>query len=118
MVATSSFVAACSLFALSFATPIGNTAADSVMARGAYIMFGGDGTVARGWPSRKSWLSFRDAWEANLETIQNSCQVEGWGENNSDAETQTIKDSITKESQASGIPKVSNHSEPTKCRHS
>lgn len=62
MVATSSFLATCSLFALSFATPIGKTAADSVVARGAYVMFGGDGTVAKGWPSRKSWLSFRNAW--------------------------------------------------------
>jgi hypothetical protein len=62
MVATSSFLAACNLFALSFASPVGKTAAGSVVARGAYVMFGGDGTVAKGWPSRKSWLSFRDAW--------------------------------------------------------
>lgn len=48
--------------------------------------------------------------KANLETIQNSCQVEGWGENNSDAETQAIKDSIVNESKSSGIPKVGNSS--------
>ena len=44
--------------------------------------------------------------EANLKTIKSSCQVEGWGENNSDAETQAIKDSIIAESDTSGIPKV------------
>ena len=58
----SSFLAACSLFSLSLATPIRKIAADPVVARDAYIMFGGDGTVASGWPSRKSWLSFSDAW--------------------------------------------------------
>ena len=46
--------------------------------------------------------------KANLDTIQNSCQVEGWGDNNSDAETQAIKDSIISESKSSGIPKVGN----------
>ncbi|KAH6612106.1 hypothetical protein C7974DRAFT_91334 [Boeremia exigua] len=106
MVATTSFVAACSIFALSFAAPISkNVAIQSVAARGAYIMFGGDGSQATGWPSRKSWLSFDSAWEANLETIKNSCQVEGWGENNSDAEMKALKDSIIGESNASGIPK-------------
>ncbi|KAF2626401.1 hypothetical protein BU25DRAFT_325653, partial [Macroventuria anomochaeta] len=77
----------------------------AMVARDAYIMFGGDGTMATGWPSRELWLSFSDAWDANLKIIQNSCQVEGWGENNSDAEIQAIKDSITGESKASGIPK-------------
>ncbi|KAJ4986791.1 hypothetical protein SVAN01_07718 [Stagonosporopsis vannaccii] len=105
MVATTPFVAACSLLVLSFAAPIRNVAERAVTARGAYIMFGGDGTMNTGWPSRKTWLSFEDAWKANLKTIQNSCQVEGWGDNNSDAETQAIKDSIVAESDASGIPK-------------
>ncbi|KAF9694244.1 hypothetical protein EKO04_007773 [Ascochyta lentis] len=106
MVTSTSFIAACSIFALSFAAPIrNNVVTRALVARDAYIMFGGDGTMATGWPSRKSWLNFDDAWEANLKTIQNSCQVEGWGENNSNAETQAIKDSITSESSATGIPK-------------
>ena len=63
MVTTTSFVAACSILALSFAAPIrNNVATRAVTERGAYIMFGGDGTLATGWPSRKSWLSFDDAW--------------------------------------------------------
>lgn len=44
--------------------------------------------------------------EANLDTIQNSCQVEGWGENNSEDEIQAIKDSISGESDSTGIPRV------------
>ncbi|KAJ8107789.1 hypothetical protein OPT61_g8621 [Boeremia exigua] len=107
MVATTSFFTACSIFALSLAAPISkHVATRSVVPRGAYVMFGGDGTRAAGWPSQKSWLSFDDAWEANLETVQNSCEVEGWGVNNSDAEMQALKDSIIGESKASGIPKV------------
>jgi chaperone required for assembly of F1-ATPase len=43
---------------------------------------------------------------ANLQTIQQSCQVERWGENNSDTETQAIKKSIIDESDATGIPRV------------
>jgi hypothetical protein len=50
--------------------------------------------------------------KANLDTIQNSCQAEGWGPNNSDAETQAIKDSIIGESKSSGIPKVGNFPRP------
>lgn len=84
-------------------------------------MFGGDGTTANGWPRREQWLSWDDAWyvfvscgcitltacrKANLDTIQNSCEVEGWGQRNSDAETQAIKDSIVAESKLSGMPKV------------
>ncbi|KAF2996688.1 hypothetical protein E8E13_004729 [Curvularia kusanoi] len=106
MVVTASFVAACSLFALSFAAPIHHTDPDrAINARGTYVMFGGDGSMADGWPARKSWMSWDKAWKANLETIQSSCQVGGWGDNNSDAETQAIKDSIIAESKSSGIPK-------------
>ncbi|KAF1361116.1 hypothetical protein EJ07DRAFT_90490, partial [Lizonia empirigonia] len=82
-----------------------NAVTRTMVARDSYIMFGGDGTMATGWPSRKLWLSFDDAWEANLDTIQNSCQVEGWGENNSEDEIQAIKDSITGESNSTGIPR-------------
>lgn len=63
MVTSTSFVAACSIFALSCAAPIRhNVATHAKVARGTYVMFGGDGTTATGWPSRESWLSFDDAW--------------------------------------------------------
>ena len=45
--------------------------------------------------------------------MRNSCQVEGWGENNSDAEMQAIKDSIVAESKAANIPKVQPQSPTT-----
>ncbi|KAF3037645.1 hypothetical protein E8E12_005551 [Didymella heteroderae] len=104
MVSNSSFIAVCSIFALSFAAPVRNVAARAIVARDTYIMFGGDGSTATGWPSRSQWLSWDKAWKANLETIQHSCQAGGWGENNSYAETQAIKDSIIDESKTSGIP--------------
>jgi hypothetical protein len=63
MVASTSFFAACSIFALSFAAPVHrNVLPPALVTRGSYIMFGGDGTTATGWPSRKTWLSFDDAW--------------------------------------------------------
>ena len=46
--------------------------------------------------------------KANLYTIQNSCQTLGWGVNNSDDETQAIKNSIIEESKSSGMPEVCN----------
>lgn len=67
MVSSPVFVAACSLFALSFAAPVRtNVVSRSMVARDAYIMFGGDGTTTTGWPSRKSWLNFEDAWYVSL----------------------------------------------------
>lgn len=62
MVATTSVIAACSIFALSLAAPLRNAAFRAIVARDTYIMFGGDGTMATGWPSRKQWLSWDDAW--------------------------------------------------------
>lgn len=63
MLTSTSFVAALSIFTLSFAAPIRNVVSThTLLARNVYIMFGGDGSLATGWPSRKSWLSFDDAW--------------------------------------------------------
>ncbi|OAL47883.1 hypothetical protein IQ07DRAFT_601920 [Pyrenochaeta sp. DS3sAY3a] len=68
-------------------------------------MFGGDGTMDAGWPTRKQWMPFEQAWNANFKIIQQSCENHGWGKNNDDTEMQAIKDSIKQESSASGIPK-------------
>jgi hypothetical protein len=42
---------------------------------------------------------------ANQDFIKGSCKHNGWGDNNNDAETQAIKDSIESESEVSGVPK-------------
>jgi hypothetical protein len=42
---------------------------------------------------------------ANENFIKSSCKHNGWGDNNSDAETQAIKDSIESESEGSGVPR-------------
>ena len=63
MFTSTSLVAASSIFALSFAAPTRNNATTHVMvARASYVMYGGDGSMAAGWPSQNSWLSFEDAW--------------------------------------------------------
>ncbi|KAG9192605.1 hypothetical protein G6011_11339 [Alternaria panax] len=73
--------------------------------RAAYVTFGGDGSMLAGWPKQKEWMSFDDAWSANQNFIKGSCKHNGWSDNNSDAETQAIKDSIQTESHNSGVPK-------------
>lgn len=42
--------------------------------------------------------------EANQDFIKVSCKHDGWGDNNSDAGTQAIRDSIKTESETSGVP--------------
>ncbi len=64
MFGTTLTLAAGSLFALSFAAPVRNRAAiaNPVVARSAQIMFGGDGSVADGWPTQSQWMPFAQAW--------------------------------------------------------
>ncbi|KAI4662440.1 uncharacterized protein J4E79_004730 [Alternaria viburni] len=106
MLPTSIF-AASSFIAFGTAFPLYSRVATSttLAPRAAYTTFGGDGSTAAGWPRQSEWKSFEDAWASNQDTIRGSCENHGWGDNNSDAETQAIKDSIESESVASGVPK-------------
>ncbi|KAI4943689.1 hypothetical protein J4E86_009654 [Alternaria arbusti] len=106
MLPTSIF-AASSFIAFGYAFPLYSRVATSttLAPRAAYITFGGDGSAAAGWPKQSEWKSFEDAWASNQDTIKTSCENHGWGDNNSDAETQAVKDSIESESVASGVPK-------------
>ena len=57
-------------------------------------------------PSRQEYVIYLHISRAsNQDTIKGSCENHGWGDNNSDAETQAVKDSIESESAASGVPK-------------
>ncbi|KAF1946895.1 hypothetical protein EJ02DRAFT_298564, partial [Clathrospora elynae] len=70
-----------------------------------YVNFGGDGSMAAGWPKQDEWMPFDEAWAANLNHLQNSCRNNGWAENNDESELQAIKSSIVAESTSSQIPK-------------
>lgn len=62
---TATSVAASQLFALALGAPLLQNpakAARSLEERSAYKVFGGDGTVAQGWPQESEWKSFDDMW--------------------------------------------------------
>jgi hypothetical protein len=63
-------VAASSMFALSYAFPLfsfSNSAIPNTLAvRDTYTTFGGDGSMAAGWPHQNEWLPFDKAWYAYL----------------------------------------------------
>ncbi|CAO2652830.1 Nn.00g022410.m01.CDS01 [Neocucurbitaria sp. VM-36] len=107
MCGTTFLFAAGSVFALSFAAPLRlkTIFLGDLVARDTYVMFGGDGSADAGWPTRSDWMPFEEAWDANLQYVQNSCKDHGWGQDNEETETQAIKDSIEGESETSGIPK-------------
>ncbi|CAG5149603.1 uncharacterized protein ALTATR162_LOCUS2405 [Alternaria atra] len=101
-----SILTASSFIALGHAVPLHfHVATSTTLApRAAYVTFGGDGSMSAGWPKQTEWMSFDDAWEANQDFIKVSCKHDGWGDNNSDAGTQAIRDSIKTESETSGVP--------------
>ncbi|CAN9086399.1 unnamed protein product [Alternaria alternata] len=101
ILATSSFIALGYAFPHHF-----HVARSTALApRADYITFGGDGSMSAGWPKQTEWMSFDDAWNANQDFIKGSCKHNGWGDNNNDAETKAIKESIESESEVSGVPK-------------
>lgn len=53
------------------------------------------------FPSSSEWVSFDDMWTANLPSIQKSCSVLGYGDDNTDEENQDIYDSIQNRANAS-----------------
>ncbi|PYI10963.1 muramidase [Aspergillus sclerotiicarbonarius CBS 121057] len=70
-------------------------------AKNSYTLYTGDGSVSAGWPAKSDWLSFDEMWKANEDIINESCENNGWGENNSAAETANLKaaiQSVAKES--------------------
>ncbi|KAF2684593.1 hypothetical protein K458DRAFT_404189 [Lentithecium fluviatile CBS 122367] len=98
-------IAASQLFAVAFGAPLFKAdaqSARSLVARAAYKVFGGDGTVAQGWPSEDQWASFEEIWAANKDTMSKSCTQFGQ-ENNSADEIASIKSAITDVASKSGI---------------
>lgn len=98
MKTAASIVAASQLFAVAFGAPLSR----SLMARRAYQVFGGDGTVAQGWPAEDQWASFDEIWDANVDTMGKSCTQFGQ-ENNSKEEIAAIKTAIQDVAKESGV---------------
>ncbi|EME47666.1 hypothetical protein DOTSEDRAFT_95101, partial [Dothistroma septosporum NZE10] len=61
-----------------------------------YQAYRGDGTVARGWPSKDQWVSFEDMWNINLRDI--SSKNTGYS-----GEVHMIKDAINATAANTGI---------------
>ena len=67
-----------------------------------YKMYTGTGEQAHGWPAESTWMSFDDAWTANLAITAKSCTQ--WGvDNNSDQENADLKSAIQSVAQSSGV---------------
>jgi hypothetical protein len=60
----------------------------------AYKCYHGDGSTKDHWPSTHDWASFDALWEANLNTLKNSCVWNNEGANNSPAEIAAMHSSI------------------------
>lgn len=59
---TLTFTASILAAALAAPVPFNAVTPKTLAARGNYIMFGGDGTMDAGWPTRKQWMPFEQAW--------------------------------------------------------
>lgn len=59
-----------------------------------YTMYEGNGSLASGWPSELSWVSFNNLWVASQSTIARSCDILYQAPNMSDQEIQDLYDSI------------------------
>ena len=57
-------------------------------------MYEGNGSVASGWPSELTWVSFNNLWVTSRPTITRSCDILYKQPNMSDQEIQDLYDSI------------------------
>ena len=64
MISTTFTFAASSILALAHAIPLSSTPAgpSTLVARGTYTTYGGDGSMAAGWPKQSEWMPFDEAW--------------------------------------------------------
>uniref|UniRef100_A0A093VA56 Rare lipoprotein A n=1 Tax=Talaromyces marneffei PM1 TaxID=1077442 RepID=A0A093VA56_TALMA len=69
----------------------------------AYTLFGGDGTIAAGWPSIDNWVAtYDEMFNANKATMSSSCTYFG-AENDSADEINDIYNAIKSVSASSGV---------------
>ncbi|KAF2469671.1 uncharacterized protein BDR25DRAFT_228610 [Lindgomyces ingoldianus] len=105
MVASSFIIAASSIFALSFGAPVTRSQAiRSLVERGTYAVFGGDGSTTAGWPKQSDWKTLDKLWTANLDTLKSSCTQFGGVANNGPEELTAIRKGLESTSQKSGVP--------------
>ncbi|KAH0844130.1 hypothetical protein AYO21_02115 [Fonsecaea monophora] len=69
----------------------------------SYTQYTGNGSIASGWPSSLSWISFNDMWVANQKIITRSCNNLYKQPNNSDREIQDLYNAIKQVSQQTRV---------------
>lgn len=70
-----------------------------------YTTFTGDGSAGAGWPSENKWLSFSDAFNANMGDMHSSCAnaIISGQENDSPDEINDIKTAVTSTASSTGV---------------
>lgn len=91
------------LAGLSAALPAGRLNQRSVS--DSYRFYTGDGSTGAGWPSTDAWGSYDELWNTNQNILQNSCNWNGWGANNSGDEINAIGNAINQVSGETGVDK-------------
>ncbi|CAM1509519.1 Fc.00g032580.m01.CDS01 [Cosmosporella sp. VM-42] len=71
----------------------------------SYRGYTGDGSTGAGWPSTDAWGSYDELWNTNQNILQNSCNWNGWGANNSGDEINAIGSAINQVSGETGVDK-------------
>lgn len=68
-----------------------------------YTFYTGDGSTGAGWPAQSSWGSYDELWNANVPLMQNSCNWNGWGTNDSGDEINNINSAIQQVAGQTGL---------------
>ncbi|WPH04789.1 Hypothetical protein R9X50_00768500 [Acrodontium crateriforme] len=94
-------------FALTFAILAGTSVAMPTQLKGrngdSYTFYQGDGSTNAGWPSQDQWSSYNDLWNANVPLMQQSCGWNGWGDNDSADEINSIQNAIQTQASSTGL---------------
>lgn len=69
----------------------------------AYTFFEGDGSPEAGWPSKEDWPSYDELWTGAADLMTHSCSWNGWGDDNSEEETNNIKQAIEQVAGETGV---------------
>jgi hypothetical protein len=105
---TSNIIAASQLVAVAFGAPLLQSSAPearSLAERGAYKVYGGDGSAAQGWPKQSDWTSYDAMWKANEGTMSKSCS-QFQQKDNSPAEIADIKKAISQVAKETNLKDV------------
>jgi len=68
-----------------------------------YNFFQGNGSPEAGWPDQNGWGTFDELWAANSALMSQSCGWNGWGQDNSEQETNDIRTAIEQVAGETGV---------------